>query len=120
MNIKKKLIALSAVLAIFTSFAGAGCSDSGSKTSTADNNDKSSAVDATVANETLSSEEYNDIAKHNLEITPFNPGGSGDVAQDAVEGDSNTAANDNNNNQSADNNTAGNNNAQSADNNANA
>ncbi len=92
MNIKKKLIALSAVLAIFTSFAGAGCSDSGSKTSTADN-DKSSAVDATVSNETLSSEEFNDIAKHNLEITPFNPGGTGDVAQDAVEGDNSTADN---------------------------
>lgn len=105
MNIKKKLIALTAVLAIAASFAG--CSDKNNESGTA-NNDSSSVE---VSQETLSSEEINDIAKHDLEITPYNPGGSSDVQQDAVEGDNN-ADNSTADNNNADNNTpAGDNNA---------
>ncbi len=109
MNIKKKLIALTAVLAIAASFAG--CSDKNEESGTASNNDS---VAAETSQETLSSEEYNDIAKHDLEITPYNPGGSG-VQQDAVEGgdtaDNSTADNNNtaNNSTAGDNNNANNN-----------
>ncbi len=82
MNIKKKIIALTAVLAIFTSFAGAGCSD---KKDSKDN-DSSSSVADNATNETLSKEEYDAVAKHDLSIEPFVPD-NGEVAQDAVEGD---------------------------------
>lgn len=104
MNIKKKLIALTAVLAIAASFAG--CSD---KDGSGDNKATTQA--------TLSSEEYNEIAKHDLEITPYVPASSDDsgVQQDAVEGN-NAADNNADNNTAGDNNTANNNNA--ADNNA--
>lgn len=149
MNIKKKLLALSAVLAIFASFAG--CSDNGaSESSTADNgnsssvaennnnadgnadnkadnnagnnndgdnnDDKDNAVNADVKNETLSSEEYDAITKHNLEIKPYTPAGN-EVVQDAVESDNsnNAAAGDANNSQA----DAGSNNAQSANNDSN-
>ncbi|MBE6844286.1 MAG: hypothetical protein E7508_01040 [Ruminococcus sp.] len=73
MNIKKKLIALTAVLAIAASFAG--CSD----------NKDSAGKDETTEPATLSSEEYDQVTKHDLTIEPFVPG-EGEVAQDAVEG----------------------------------
>lgn len=108
MNIKKKLIALAAVLSIFASFAG--CSDK-------DSSDKETAEIQT--NGTLSSEEYNEIAKHDLTIQPYTPN-SNDVQQDAVEGDAPAA--DNNANNSSDSNNAAdnNNNSNAADNNNNA
>lgn len=84
MNIKKKLIALTAVLAIFTSFAGAGCSDKKESDDKGEQGNSSSVAD-NAADETLSQEEYDAVAKHDLSIEPFVPN-DGEVAQDAVEG----------------------------------
>jgi hypothetical protein len=123
MNIKKKLIALTSVLAIAASFAG--CSDKESDTTAANKDNNVVASE----HETLSSEEYNQIAKHDLEIKPYVPGGSDtddNVQQDAVEGGNNNADNNtvqqdaveggnNNADNNANNNVAGGN--TSADNN---
>lgn len=92
MNIKKKLLALTAALAIFASFAG--CSDKDDSSSEKNDNNSAAAEEAT-----LSSEEYEQVAKHNLSIEPFIPN-NGDVQQDAVEGDdsnNDSPAGDNNN-----------------------
>ncbi|MGN0613010.1 MAG: hypothetical protein ACI4JB_03840 [Porcipelethomonas sp.] len=91
MYIKKKLLALSVVLAMGASFAA--CSDK-DDTETADaKGNNSSAVD----DETLSPSELDAITKHDLIIEPFTAGGDS-VTQDAVEGDdsnNNTVAGDN-------------------------
>lgn len=109
MNIKKKLVALSAVLAIFASFAG--CSDDGDSSKTTGNN----AVVNYDDEETLSPEELDQVTKHDLTIQPFEPG-SEDVQQDAVEDNSSA---DNNTTGDSNNNVAGeNNNTPAADNNS--
>ncbi len=139
MNIKKKIIALTAVLAIFASFAG--CSDkkkeseseAGNNSSIAgeennnavntDNQSDNNADDdannnAAAPSETLSPEEQEAVMKHDLTIEPFVPNQDG-VQQDAVEPAGNSNNNNNaaaGNNNSADNNTANNN--SSANNNA--
>lgn len=88
-------MALTAALAIFASFAG--CSDKGDKkdenakeTIVAENDSKTEAAESKeiadiTAAASLSPEEYNSVAKHDLEIKPFTPG-EGEVVQDAVEG----------------------------------
>ena len=114
MNIKTKLIAISLVAAMGVSFTA--CSDSGK--------DSSSAV-----TETLSSEEIEQVAKHDLTFQVYDPNQQNGVQQDAVEssaggdnndnnaqgGDNNAQNGDNNNAQGGDSN---NNNAQSNNNNA--
>ena len=121
MNIKAKLIAISLVAAMGVSFTA--CSDSGK--------DSSSAV-----TETLSSEEIEQVAKHDLTFQVYDPNQQNGVQQDAVEssaggdnnnnnaqgGDNNAQNGDNNNAQNGDNNNAqggdsNNNNAQSGNNN---
>lgn len=107
MNIKKKLIALSAVLAIAASFAG--CSD---------NKDSAGKDETTTEPATLSSEEYDQVTKHDLTIEPFVPG-EGEVTQDAVEGGDSSSDNNaeggsdtaNNNNAAEGGNVAGGDNA---------
>ncbi len=120
MNIKKKLIVLTAILTIFTSFAG--CSDKDNSSETADAGNSSSVVDnannveekdnndnnnddnddndeVVTQAETLSSEEYEAVAKHNLTIEPFVPEAENEIQQDPVEnivdsvgGDSNSTS----------------------------
>ena len=130
MYIKKKLIAISAILAIAASFVA--CSDNGSSSSSgksAENNSKNEIVAEDV---TISSEELDQIIKHDLSIAPFVP----KVQQDAVEDgnnnvvgnyvadgnnieDNNVGGNDGNNNDGGNNNAAGdNNNAAGVNNNA--
>ena len=95
MNIKTKLIAISLVAAMGVSFTA--CSDSGK--------DSSSAV-----TETLSSEEIEQVAKHDLTFQVYDPNQQNGVQQDAVES---SAGGDNNDN----NVQGGDNNAQNGDNN---
>ena len=128
MNIRSKLIAISLVAAMGISFTA--CSDSGSK----EESDSSSTVV-----ETLSSEELEQVAKHDLEFKVYDPNEQG-VKQDAVEssadgqtgdaqnggnnadanaqnGDNNAEAQNGDNANAGDNNN-NNNNAQSGDNNS--
>ncbi len=79
MHIKKKLIAMSIILAITASFAA--CSDK---------NDKDE------AEATLTSEEFIELTKHELSIEPFVP--ATDVEQDAVENSDGDSSNADNNN----------------------
>ena len=129
MNIRSKLIAISLVAAMGISFTA--CSDSGSK----EESDSSSTVV-----ETLSSEELEQVAKHDLEFKVYDPNEQG-VKQDAVEssadgqtgdaqnggnnadanaqnGDNNAEAQNGDNANAGDNNNNNNNNAQSGDNNS--
>lgn len=138
MNIKNKLIAVSLILSMMAAFTG--CSDSGSSSgsssSTASGNSEaaSDAAEMTVATDvTLSSEEIDQISKHELTIEPFVPGGDSGVQQDPVEsptgqsdnsvaannstgnsdGNANAQQGDNNNNNSSNDNNNNNNNTSS-------
>lgn len=102
MNIKKKLIAVAAVLAVFASFTG--CKDKNgsedakngsSVAANADANNSNAAVDVN-NNGTLSQQEIDQISKHDLTIEPFVPG-ENDVQQDPVEpqGGENSTVGDN-------------------------
>ena len=113
MNIRSKLIAISLVAAMGVSFTA--CSDSGKDSST-------------IATETLSSEELEQVAKHDLTFQVYDPNQQNGVQQDAVEssadGQSADAGANNNDGGNADNNAQGgdnnnNNNAQGGDNNNN-
>ena len=102
MNIRNKLIAISLVAAMGVSFTA--CSDSGSK------DDSSTAVV-----ETLSSEEIEQVAKHDLSFQVYDPNDQGGVQQDAVESSADGSGNDQGGN--ADAQSGDNNNAQGGDNN---
>lgn len=119
MNIKKKLMAISVVLAMAASFAA--CSDSGSSDSSkSDNssNGNAGAVENDIAmeNDTLSPEQIEELTKHELSFEPFVPDGG--VQQDAVEGDNNVGGNSSNNvgGNSNNNETPNNNNNQDSNN----
>ena len=101
MNIRNKLIAISLVAAMGVSFTA--CSDSGSSDSTP------------AVMETLSSEEIEQVAKHDLTFQVYDPNQQNGVQQDAVESsaDGQSADANSNNGGSADNN------AQNGDANAN-
>lgn len=86
MNIKKKLLALSLVCAMAASFSA--CTDTG--TSDKDNSDD------VVTEETLSSEEIQQLEKNELTITPYEPEGN-DESQDPVEGEDSADNGDNSN-----------------------
>lgn len=101
MNIRNKLIAISLVAAMGVSFTA--CSDSGSSDSTP------------AVMETLSSEEMEQVAKHDLTFQVYDPNQQNGVQQDAVESsaDGQSADANSNNGGNADNN------AQNGDANAN-
>ena len=86
MYIKKKLIAISVVLAMAASFVA--CSDKGSGGSDNNNDGGGRSADREIVAETgtLSSEEFDELTKHDLTFEPFIPDG---VQQDPVEGEEN-------------------------------
>ncbi len=110
MHIKKKLIAISAVIAMMLSFSA--CSDKGDSSS-----GSSAANNIPDVKETLSSEEIDQLTKHSLSIEPFIPDTG--VQQDEFEDDSNSDNNNADNNSSIDNNANNNNNSNNNNNNNN-
>lgn len=114
MNIKKKLLAITLVCAIASSFAA--CSDKTNQNGSGSQGKVKADVQAT-----LSSEEIQSLEKQDLTITPFNE--SSDNQEDPVENSNSNDSSENNvnNNSQAGNNSNndGNNNSNSNNNNNN-